>query len=357
MEHVITRRVGRAWSTGSPIATGDTVMPGDPLVFVEVGEAARPASSSSRMRSLDLEHVRADLAEVIERHDIGLDHRRPDAVARRRAHSPADRARERRRSRRRRQLRRVRATGRRRATSAALASGADRAHARRRSGRRRRDRRRAADDRDVVRLHGPRRHAGLVQPREEGPAVRVGRALATAGGVLHRRWGRTAGRHRRHGRVGPRLPGVQPVRAAQRAGAARRHHVGVLLRRQRRAARLLRRDHRDRRLEHRHGRPGDDRGRWSRRVRAEGDRADRRAERQRRHRRARARRSRGRARREAVPLVLPRTRRRVGVRRSARAPSSDPRESLPRLRRAHRRRRALRHRVGARAATARSRRG
>src|SRR5207237_8427173 len=35
--------------------------------------------------ALDLDQVRADLAEAVERHDVGLDHRRPDAVARRRA--------------------------------------------------------------------------------------------------------------------------------------------------------------------------------------------------------------------------------------------------------------------------------
>jgi acetyl-CoA carboxylase carboxyltransferase component len=35
--------------------------------------------------AVDLDHVRADLDEVLERHDVGLDHRRPDAVARRRS--------------------------------------------------------------------------------------------------------------------------------------------------------------------------------------------------------------------------------------------------------------------------------
>ena len=58
------------------------------------------------------------------------------------------------------------------------------------------------------------------------------------------------------------------VRPAQRAGAAGRDRLGLLLRRQRRAAGLLRRRHRDRGRQHRHGRPGDDRGRRPRRVRA-----------------------------------------------------------------------------------------
>ena len=44
--------------------------------------------------------------------------------------------------------------------------------------------------------------------------------------------------------------------------------AGPLLRRQRRTARLQRRDHRDPGQQHRHGRPGDDRRRRARRVRA-----------------------------------------------------------------------------------------
>jgi acetyl-CoA carboxylase carboxyltransferase component len=82
MEHVITAE----WAgvvTSLPIATGDTVMPGDPLVLVEAGGSTTGAERAVEVE-VDLEHVRADLAEVVERHDIGLDHRRPDAVARRR---------------------------------------------------------------------------------------------------------------------------------------------------------------------------------------------------------------------------------------------------------------------------------
>ena len=52
------------------------------------------------------------------------------------------------------------------------------------------------------------------------------------------------------------------------ARAARRDRLRLLLRRQRRAARLLRCRDRDRGLEHRDGRSGDDRGRRARRVRA-----------------------------------------------------------------------------------------
>jgi acetyl-CoA carboxylase carboxyltransferase component len=59
-------------------------MPGDALVLVEPGVGA-DASADTEPAAIDLDHVRADLAEALERHDIGLDHRRPEAVARRRA--------------------------------------------------------------------------------------------------------------------------------------------------------------------------------------------------------------------------------------------------------------------------------
>ena len=75
------------------------------------------------------------------------------------------------------------------------------------------------------------------------------------------------------------VPTFRDVRAAQRPRAAGRDRLGPLLRRQRRAARLLRRDRRDPGGDDRHGRPGDDRGRRARRVRARGGRAGRRCRR------------------------------------------------------------------------------
>ena len=83
MEHIVASE----WSgvvTGVSVSVGETVMPGDPLVTVEVGEPVA-APEEGGAAAIDLDHVRADLAEVIERHDVGLDHRRADAVARRRA--------------------------------------------------------------------------------------------------------------------------------------------------------------------------------------------------------------------------------------------------------------------------------
>ena len=67
------------------------------------------------------------------------------------------------------------------------------------------------------------------------------------------------------------------------------NRLGLLLRRQRRAARLLRRGDRDRGLEHRHGRPRDDRGWRAGRLRARRGGPDRRAARKRRGRPARRR--------------------------------------------------------------------
>jgi acetyl-CoA carboxylase carboxyltransferase component len=82
MEHVVaSEHAGTVVEIA--IVVGETVMPGDALVFVEVGAPAG-ATAPVEAVTVDLDHVRADLAEVIERHDIGLDHRRPDAVARRR---------------------------------------------------------------------------------------------------------------------------------------------------------------------------------------------------------------------------------------------------------------------------------
>jgi acetyl-CoA carboxylase carboxyltransferase component len=67
---------------GLSVAVGDLVQEGHILVYLEAAEVAgaRPAESAER----DPSHVRPDLAEVVERHALGLDARRPDAVARRR---------------------------------------------------------------------------------------------------------------------------------------------------------------------------------------------------------------------------------------------------------------------------------
>jgi len=81
MEHVIAadksgivRRI--------TVAKGDAIFEGHPLAFIE--EADVETTHHAEAQDLDLDRVRPDLAEVVERHALGLDAARPDAVARRR---------------------------------------------------------------------------------------------------------------------------------------------------------------------------------------------------------------------------------------------------------------------------------
>ncbi|GIZ50006.1 acetyl-CoA carboxylase family protein [Noviherbaspirillum aridicola] len=62
---------------------GEVLAHGQPLLFLEPVEDSE-AGAAAQDESADPDAIRADLAEVRERHEIGLDHRRPDAVARRR---------------------------------------------------------------------------------------------------------------------------------------------------------------------------------------------------------------------------------------------------------------------------------
>lgn len=61
---------------GDPLAEGQT------LLFIEPAEV--DGSAQHDEQSLDLAHIRADLAEVLERHALLTDARRPEAVAKRR---------------------------------------------------------------------------------------------------------------------------------------------------------------------------------------------------------------------------------------------------------------------------------
>ncbi len=81
MEHVI---VAPAEGTISAIvvAVGDTLYEGEALLLVEAGEVDLAAEAAAD--AFDVDHIRPDLAEVIERHDVTGDERRPTAVARRR---------------------------------------------------------------------------------------------------------------------------------------------------------------------------------------------------------------------------------------------------------------------------------
>nr|WP_243899236.1 carboxyl transferase domain-containing protein [Pseudomonas otitidis] len=64
------------------VQPGDSLFEGAPLLYLEPAEVDGEAVASEE--SLDLAHIRADLAEVLERHAITRDERRPQAVAKRR---------------------------------------------------------------------------------------------------------------------------------------------------------------------------------------------------------------------------------------------------------------------------------
>ncbi|HUD52963.1 acyl-CoA carboxylase subunit beta, partial [Parvibaculum sp.] len=63
-------------------APGEVLFDGQPILFVEPGDVG--AAVASEEEAFDLDRIRPDLASVRERHFIGLDEGRPDAVARRR---------------------------------------------------------------------------------------------------------------------------------------------------------------------------------------------------------------------------------------------------------------------------------
>ncbi len=81
MEHVISADVAGI-VRGVAVEMGETVFEGGPLAFIEAVEGAGAVDEAEA--AIDLDHIRPDLAEVIERHRITLDSARPDAVARRR---------------------------------------------------------------------------------------------------------------------------------------------------------------------------------------------------------------------------------------------------------------------------------
>ncbi|NIE62465.1 ATP-grasp domain-containing protein [Burkholderia sp. Ax-1719] len=63
-------------------APNDAVFEGAPLVYIEPADVAAAQVQSEESR--DLSHIRADLADVLERHALTRDERRPHAVAKRR---------------------------------------------------------------------------------------------------------------------------------------------------------------------------------------------------------------------------------------------------------------------------------
>jgi acetyl-CoA carboxylase carboxyltransferase component len=83
MEHVVAAGAG---GTVRAVATviGATVMPGEELATIDAHEDGGATEAADDVL-VDVERIRADLAEVHERHDVGHDDRRSDAVARRHA--------------------------------------------------------------------------------------------------------------------------------------------------------------------------------------------------------------------------------------------------------------------------------
>jgi len=80
MEHVILAdRSGYVRAIGP--AAGDTVFEADAMMFIEPAEVGAAVTEIETV--VDLDHIRPDLATVIESHSYGLDENRPEAVARR----------------------------------------------------------------------------------------------------------------------------------------------------------------------------------------------------------------------------------------------------------------------------------
>jgi acetyl-CoA carboxylase carboxyltransferase component len=82
MEHVIAAAHAGVVSSIA-IAVGETVLEGAVLLLLEA-HAGAEAEYAAAVTAVDPEHIRPDLAEVVDRHARGLDAQRPDAVARRR---------------------------------------------------------------------------------------------------------------------------------------------------------------------------------------------------------------------------------------------------------------------------------
>ena len=82
MEHVITAGCS-GYIRAVCVSLNENVQAGSTLFFVE--EAKVSADSTVAESAIDLDVIRPDLAEVIERHSFTLDERRPEAVAKRRS--------------------------------------------------------------------------------------------------------------------------------------------------------------------------------------------------------------------------------------------------------------------------------
>ena len=64
------------------VSAGDVIVEGYPLVYVEQADLGERSAATEE--SIDLDHIRPDLQETIDRHAYTLDENRPEAVAKRR---------------------------------------------------------------------------------------------------------------------------------------------------------------------------------------------------------------------------------------------------------------------------------
>ncbi|MEZ5406947.1 MAG: biotin carboxylase N-terminal domain-containing protein [Acidimicrobiales bacterium] len=81
MEHVITAPASGTVSR-LVVGPGDTLYEGEALAVIDEGEV--DVDDGTAAAAVDLDHIRPDLAEIVDRHERTLDERRPEAVARRR---------------------------------------------------------------------------------------------------------------------------------------------------------------------------------------------------------------------------------------------------------------------------------
>jgi acetyl/propionyl-CoA carboxylase alpha subunit/acetyl-CoA carboxylase carboxyltransferase component len=81
MEHVVAAEVDGI-VRGLTAGVGDTILEGHPVAFIEPADIGAAADAGDE--EVDLDEIRPDLAEVLDRHRRTLDEARPDAVERRR---------------------------------------------------------------------------------------------------------------------------------------------------------------------------------------------------------------------------------------------------------------------------------
>ncbi|MDP1631433.1 MAG: carboxyl transferase domain-containing protein [Caulobacter sp.] len=81
MEHVVTASEGGR-VVRIAAAKGDTLIKGQPILFLEPADVAADAEAEAAL--VDPDHIRPDLQAVIDRHAFTLDANRPEAVAKRR---------------------------------------------------------------------------------------------------------------------------------------------------------------------------------------------------------------------------------------------------------------------------------